>query len=142
MILLFRTLLFALTAARLLAAWRAARLEKRFSAAARAADQALRLATVRPGNASRADPFEAAKAQLRLGLLADRRDRLEAKHDAWQARADRLTRAVGRLRGWKGRGVPYVFGALDAALTVAALNALGVRGNDVREWLRTLRIGA
>ena len=45
----------------------------------------LRNPFLREGNSNRSDPCTAAKRQYLLGVLVQERDRLENKHDRWQA---------------------------------------------------------
>lgn len=143
MVPLYTAFVAALGGLRWLLAGRAARTERKFAQAARAAEQAARLAQTRPGNASAADPLAAAKRQYELGRLVEVRDALEAKYVAWQAAADRTGKLVVRLRDWKGRTVPYLFGVADAAIVLAVMHAAGVfPGFDVsaaREWAANVK---
>jgi hypothetical protein len=125
MIFLYSALLFVLVVARFLVARRVASLEKQYVRVARQADELFRRSSYRDGNSNRADPYQAAKKQLQLGLLAEKRDKVEARFVRWQARADRLGRAVARVRGWKGRKLPYAFGVLDVAGALALIDYLG-----------------
>src|SRR5688500_6469114 len=69
-------------------AGRAARAERKYTAAALVAEQAARQAQVKPGNAS-GDPLAQAKRYYELGRLVDDRDVLEGRYHASQDRADR-----------------------------------------------------
>jgi len=117
---LYLSLLLVLAVVRLLFCFRARRLEKKFTRVAAAADDLVRRGGVRNGNSNRADPYVAAKQQYDLARLAIKRDAVEARYTRWQTRSERLGRLIGRLRGWKGKLLPYAFGALDAAGVVAA----------------------
>jgi hypothetical protein len=136
MIVLYTLLLFVLGLARWLADRVARRLENRYS---RVSAQALALASepaYRPGNSSRSDPFHSAKRQYQLALVADKRDRLEARHYAWQRVADRLGGAVRGLRAWKGRKLPYTFGAVDVSLVLYLIDRYGLY--DTVSWASLL----
>ena len=126
MIFLYTFLLLVLTAAKLLIDRRALGLERKFARAAKAADQVSRELTFRGGNSSRPDVCEAAKRYYQLGLLTQKRDRLEAKYGACQARAERLGRWVTALRTWKGKKLPYTLGVLDVSCLLYAIDLLGV----------------
>ncbi len=127
MILLYTLLVFLLTALRLLVGRRAASLEKRHARAATEADRFLLCgAAIREGNSSRPDPYQSAKRQYLLGSLVQKRDRLEDRHDAWQARYEKLDRVVTAVRGWKGKKLPYTFGVLDVSGVLCLVDYLGV----------------
>jgi hypothetical protein len=136
MVPLYTLFLAALAALRRLLAKRAARLEQKYTIAARAAELAGR--PVRPGNASSADALSAAKRQYELGRLVQHRDVLETKYLSWQAKADRVGALLYRLRNLKGRAVPYLFGITDVALALVVLHLLGLPHGlnpvDVRTW--------
>jgi hypothetical protein len=97
----------------------------------------------REGNSGRTDPYQTAKRNYQLGALAQKKEALEAKHYAWQARAEKVGRWVKAVRAWRGRKLPYVFGALDVftALCVLEYVGLGDRFSPhhvvqaVRTWL-------
>jgi hypothetical protein len=125
MIFLYTSLLVLLALAHWLYKRRAASLERKYVRVSRQADAVLRHANTRPGNGNRTDAYEAAKRQYMLALLATRRDKVEGRYTAWQTRADRLARLRARLAGWKGRKLPYSFGALDVAGTLALIDYLG-----------------
>ena len=126
MVPLYTVFLTALSGWKWVLAGRAARTEKKYTAAALEAEQAARQAQTKPGNASQPDVFTTAKRQYELGRLVELRDQLEARYHGWQARTDRLGQLVMRLRGVKGRLVPYVFGVVDVALVLVALHYLGL----------------
>jgi hypothetical protein len=125
MIFLYTLALIALGAAHFLVRRRAQALEKKFVRVARQADAVLRLGAARPGNCSRHDAYESAKRQYQLALLATRRDRVEGRYAAWQGRSERLGKLRARLRGWKGRKLPYTFGVLDVTGALALIDYLG-----------------
>jgi hypothetical protein len=140
MVPLYTLLLAALGALKWVVAGRAARTEKKYTAAALAAEQAAR--TVKPGNAGGHDPLTAAKRQYELGRLVQVRDALEARYHGWQARADRVDALLTRLRRAKGRLVPYLCGVADVALVLVALHLLGLphglSPDQVRTWAQSL----
>jgi hypothetical protein len=125
MIFLYTSLLVLLLAAHRLLKRRATTLEGKYVRVSRQADEVLRLTNQRPGNGGRVDPIESAKRQYKLALLATRRDRVERRYAAWQSRADRVAKLRARLTGWKGRKLPYTFGALDVVGVLAVIDYLG-----------------
>src|SRR5262245_14113327 len=125
MLFLYLSLLFLLAVVRVLFRLRARRLEKRFVRTAAAADELVRAGGTRGGTSNRADPYVAAKHQYELAKLALKRDAVEARYTRWQARSERLGHWLARLRGWKGRLVPYTFGVLDVAGALVAVEYLG-----------------
>jgi hypothetical protein len=100
---------------------RVAALEKKYSRVAKEADNLLR----NQQGVNRIDPYQNAKRQYRLALLADRRDKVETRYTAWQDRSERLGKLLARLRAWKGRKLPYTFGALDVVGAFALVDYLG-----------------
>jgi hypothetical protein len=126
MILLYSAFVALLAAAHLLVRWRVSNLERQYAKAAKTADEALRLTVFKEGNSSRPDPAQLAKRQYQLGRLADRRDAVEARYTRWQSFSERLGRLVSRVRGWKGRKLPYTFGVLDVVGLLTLVDALGV----------------
>jgi hypothetical protein len=137
MILLYLVLLLVLAAARFLVARRVSLLERKFSRVARAAQEVAAQPVHREGNSNRHDPYRLAKYQYQLGQLAQKRDRVEGRYAAWQARSERLGRFAGRVRGWRGRWVPYLLGAADIVLvlTLIALFGSGVLSEQLRQVL-------
>jgi hypothetical protein len=123
--LLFQALLLLLTAVRYVFAWRARGLERRYAQLAKQVAAAARDVPHKEGNSSRFDPFQAAKRTYQLGLLVERRDRLEELHHRWALRVERLNRWTARLRHWKGRLVPYALGAVDVLTMLCALDYFG-----------------
>ncbi|MBI1916278.1 MAG: hypothetical protein HYS12_16340 [Planctomycetes bacterium] len=134
MILLYVVLLLALACARFLVARRAGVLERKYSRVARAAQEMAAQPLPREGNSSRSDPYRSAKHQYLLGQLVQKRDRVEGRYAAWQARSERLGRFSTRLRGWEGRWVPYLLGAADAVLLLTLFALFG--SGDVSAQLR------
>ncbi len=143
MVPLYTLLLAALGAVKRLLAARAARTEKKYTAAALAAEKAARQVQAKPGNASALDALAAAKRQYELGRLVQRRDVLEAKYLGWQAKADRVGGLLARLRTAKGRLVPYACGVVDVALVLVALHLLGLPHGltpaSVKTWAVSLK---
>lgn len=130
MIFIYSAALFLLGFVHLLIKWRVAVLEKKYLKVARAADELVRQAGYREGNSNRYDPVTFAKRQVALGTLAYKRDRVEQRYTAWQSLADRVSKLAQRIRGWKGRTLPYTFGALDVAFFLTLADYLGF-GNYV-----------
>jgi hypothetical protein len=123
MMLLYVVLVVVLVLVRWLVRRRVARLEARYTRAADKANDLLRqTAVVKDGPSSRADPVLAAKRQYELGQAALKRDAVEARYARWQTRSEKLDRLLARLRGWKGRLLPYALGVCDVALALAALD--------------------
>ncbi len=147
MILLYAALILCLVAAQFFINRRVARLEKKFI---RTADEADRLvAETAPQNGARnepiliagvpaakktqvqvrevkTDPAQLAKRQYLLGVVVQKRDRLEEKHQAWERRQDRLNGVIARVRAWKGRKLPYTFGVLDVASVMYVIDRYGL----------------
>jgi hypothetical protein len=129
MVLLYTVLLILLGLLKVMVARRAASLEKRYTFVASEVVKLAHAAGFKPGNANGSrDDFAAqsAKRQYELGLLASKRDRLEAKHFAWQSRADKLARLLERLRNGKGQKLPYTMGAMDVWLAMGLVDYLGM----------------
>jgi hypothetical protein len=126
MILLYTSLIFVLGAASFLIGRRVKALEKKYAKAAKEADALLKQFSYKDGNSNRADPCVTAKRQFMLGLMVQKRDRVEAKYVAWQGLADRFRRYVSALKSWKGKKLPYTFGAVDVACMMGLVDYLGV----------------
>jgi hypothetical protein len=124
MVVLYTSLLVLLGAAHFLIKRRAARLERKYSAVLKETNTLLH-SMPKDGNSNRPDPCQSAKKTYLLGVLATRKERLETKHYAWQSRAEKVGNLVTRLRRWKGRQVPYVFGVIDAVIALCVLEGLG-----------------
>jgi hypothetical protein len=126
MIFVYTSLLLVLAVTQLVLKRRVASLEKKYVKVAKEAETVLRQNGYRDGNSNRSDPYLNAKRQLQLGLLAQKKERVETRYTAWQARADRFAALTSRVRGWKGKTLPYTFGVIDVATTLAVLDHLGL----------------
>jgi hypothetical protein len=125
MIFLYTSLVVVFAVAGFLIRRRVAGLEKKYTRLAGSADELLRTPLYRKGNSSLPDPYLSAKRQYQLGLLAQRRDRIEGKYAAWQTFSEKFDRFVKRFRGWQGRKLPYTCGVLDVAATLYIIDYLG-----------------
>ena len=125
MILLYSFVLGLLGGVKFVLARRANSLGRAYSALSQAVQKRLKASNHKPGNAA-FDPCALAKNQFELGVLVQKRDRAEAKHFAWQARAEKVGRWLEGLRSWKGRKLPYTLGVVDVWLALAAVDQLGV----------------
>jgi hypothetical protein len=125
MILLYSSLIFVLGAVKFLIGRRVKALEKKYARVAKEADQTLKQSIFKEGNSTRLDPYVTAKRQYMLGLLAQKRDRVEAKYAAWQEFADKFGRYVAHVKSWKGKKLPYTFGAVDVACVLGLVDYLG-----------------
>jgi hypothetical protein len=125
MILLYSFLLLLLGVTCFLLRRRAGALERAYARAAVAADQMLHEVAFK-GGTNKQDQYQIAKRQYLLGRLVQRRDRLEVTHDLWQHRAERCGRTLAALRRWKGRTLPYTFGALDVWYALQLVDYFGV----------------
>jgi hypothetical protein len=125
MIFLYTCLLLLLAGAHFLTRRRVRALEKKYTRIASEADELLRKGQFRCGNGNRQDPYQNARQQYQLALLAEKRERTEARYTAWQGRAERLAKLRARVRGWKGRKLPYTLGVLDVVGTLALIDYLG-----------------
>ena len=126
MLFIYSGLLFLLGLVLRLLRWRARRLEKTYVRLADDADALLRQSTLREGNGNRLDPYQTAKRQYRLGLMAQKRDAAEDKYLVWQSRADRFAALRAGLAAWKGRALPYTFGAVDVAMVLSLIEMLAL----------------
>jgi hypothetical protein len=122
MLLLFHVVLLLLNSVKFVFVRRATGLERKHARLAKEVNGTLRAALFKEGNSNRHDPCQAAKRQYRLGLLVEKKDRLEAKHYRWACRVERLNGLIGKLRGWKGRLVPYAVGAIDVVTTLCTVD--------------------
>jgi hypothetical protein len=132
MIVLYTLLLFLLGLAKFLLDRRVRGLERRYSAVAVEASRLANEPQYRPGNSNRPDPLLSAKRNYRLALLAEKRDRLEARHCGWQRWADKVGAVVRAVRAWKGRKLPYTFGVVDLSLALYLIDHFGL--NDRLNW--------
>jgi len=145
MILLYTLLLFVLVAAKFLINRRVAQLEKKYIRTADEADHLLAEGLPRDGvrfepltvagvavqkktavKEARPDPAQSAKRQFQLGLLVQKRDRLEEQHLTWERRSDRINALVERVRAWKGRKLPYTLGVLDVSTVMYLIDRFGL----------------
>jgi hypothetical protein len=126
MIFLYTVLLFLLGTAKALVGRRVARLEKQYERAAQEAEQVLREIPFREGNSARQDPCKAAKRQYQLGVLVQKRDRLEERYHASHRTWERVSKLVDRVQAWKGRKLPYTMGVLDVSGLLWLIDYLGV----------------
>lgn len=125
MIFLYSLFVVALTAAGFLIRRRATQLEARYARVAREADQLLRQPAYKEGNSSKQDPYLTAKKQYALALIADKRDKVEARYAAAQELSEKFARFARRVRAWKGRTLPYTFGAVDVAMLLTLVDYFG-----------------
>lgn len=126
MILVYTTLLFLLGTLKFLVGRRVAALERRYGQVAKEADRFVRELPYRGGNTNKPDPYLTAKRQYLLGLLVQKRDRLEAKYTTWQGLSERLGRTLQTVGNWKGKKLPYTFGVLDVSALMVLVDHLGV----------------
>ena len=118
-------MLFLLGLVQFLITRRVASLEKKYLRVAREADELVCRPLLREGNSQRDDVCQAAKRQYLLGLLTQKaRPSRDALH-AGQAASDGMAKLIGRVRGLKGRTLPYTFGAFDVAFFVTLADYLG-----------------
>jgi hypothetical protein len=127
MILFYVLLLLLLVVARYILVRRVAALEKKYVKIARTTDELLKGQPLRPGNASKPDPYAAARQAYLLGQAVERRERIESRYCAAQKLSGRFTALLAAVRGWKGRKLPYVVGGLDVLLLLGVLDYLGYR---------------
>ena len=125
MIFLYTALLLLVGVAHFLIKRRVAAVEKKYSRVVKDADDLLRQQNHRDGNSNRQDPYQSAKRQYQLALLAQKRDLMETRYSAWHRRSERLGKLRHRLRAWKGRKLPYTFGVLDVVGTLSLIDYLG-----------------
>jgi hypothetical protein len=140
MMLFFNLLTLLFSTVHKVCARRAGRLERKFARLAKEVYALCHGPLFKEGNANRIDPYEAARRQYLLGALLQKKDRLEALHYKWAQRAEKVERLVARLRQWKGRLVPYVFGAIDT-VGVACLVDYLMYGDFVRlrQWVEVVQ---
>ncbi len=134
MLVVYLFLLIALALLHGLVRLRVSRLERRFSSVAAEADALLKKSSYRSGN-SRPDPYQSAKYQFELAQLAMKRDWIEDRYSSWQSFSERFGRLCAQLRGYRGRVLPYVVGAVDVAALTIALNQLGIGVTELRTML-------
>ena len=142
MIFLYTFLLVFLGAIKMLIDRRVAALERKYSRAARESDNLVREPWYKGGNSNRPDPAQAAKRQYLLGLMVQKRERLEGKYAVWQDRAERLGKLVARIRGWKGKTLPYTLGVVDVSFVLYLIDYFGVgqyvSAHNLVRWVTAL----
>jgi hypothetical protein len=126
MIFLYSLVMLALGAVTSVVQRRAAALGRAYARAALAVQNRLRETQFKPGNGNKPDACQLAKVQYELGWLVAKRDRVETRHFSWQLWAETLSRWVNNLANWKGKKLPYTFGAVDVWLMLWGIDALGV----------------
>jgi hypothetical protein len=140
MVPLYALLTLAVAALKSLLAARAARVERKYAKAAKEAETVARQVQAKPAGGA-VDPYAAAKSHYELGRLVEKRDALEAKTLAWQARAEKAAAVFAKLRGMNGRLVSYLMGVVDVGLVLTALNLLGLphglTGESVEAWAKS-----
>lgn len=124
MILLYTLSLLSLGLVGGLLAWRARALERRFG---RLSLAVLRLAEpqARPGN-QKIDVCADARRTYELGRLVQQRDALLARWLKRQKRTEAVTGWLQALRSWKGRKLPYTFGAVDIWILLTLVDQVGL----------------
>ncbi len=141
MILVYALIVLMLGMLAALTGWRARALERRYARAARQADALAKDLSFRSGNNSKPDAFLTAKRQYELGRLVQIRDRLEEKHDKWQARAGKCRSLKNRLQNCKGRFLPYALGAVDVVGAFLVLSVFGImNAEQLRSAVQAARI--
>jgi hypothetical protein len=125
MILLYTTLIFVFGVATFVIGRRVKSLEKKYAHVAKETDLLSKQSAMKDGNSNRADLCVTAKRQYMLGLLVQKRDRVETKYVAWQGLADKFKHYVANLKTWKGKKLPYTFGAVDVACVLGLIDYLG-----------------
>ena len=140
MILLYTLVLLLLGVAKLIVGRRAARIARKHARVAVSVDRLSRDNAFRDGNSNCYDLARTAKRYFELGRQVQKKERLEAKHYAWQRWTDRLGGWSARLRNWKGQKLPYTLGALDVWLLFYFGVGEYVSGRNVIElvqnWLK------
>ena len=130
-----------LSAVKAVFAAKAARLEKRYTKAALAAETLSKQLTTKTGNGQQ-DPFATARSHYEFGRLVETRDRLEEKFLIWQGRAETLALTLKNLAEMKGRLIPYLCGAVDFCIVLTALHLLGfphgLTVESVKSWVHTI----
>jgi hypothetical protein len=142
MMLLYTLLVFLLGAAKLLIQRKASALARKYSQVAQQTDKMLRETVYKEGNSARLDPYQTAKKHYLLGCMVEKKERLEAKHFSWQARAERFGKFVARVRGWRGKVLPYVVGATDVLVSLGLIEVYHLQDvvglTQVTQWLTGL----
>jgi hypothetical protein len=140
MVPLYALLTLAVAALKGLLSARAARVERKYAKVAKLAEAVARAVQAQP-TAGAVDPYARAKSHYELGRLVEKRDELEAKTLAWQARAEKAAAVLAKLRGLNGRLVPYLMGVVDVGLVLFVLSTLGLphglTAEGVQEWAKS-----
>ena len=140
MILIYTIVVLILAILSLLIQRRVARLERKFSHVAKQPNQVALETAFKQG--TRFDACQIAKRQYQLGQLAQKRDRVEGKVHAWQAFADRFKGMTSRVKGWKGKKLPYTFGVVDVSCLLYAIDSVGMSRHvnlaQVWRWFMSL----
>lgn len=139
MIVLYSALLLFLGGLRWLVQRRARALERAYTKVALNVEKLAQQPLRRQGNSGRPDPYQSARQQYELGRLVQRRDTLEARHFAWQHRADRLGRLIQSWHSCKGRTLPYALGALDVSVFLYAVDQLGLGTVDLSQLMELIQ---
>ncbi len=126
MLVLYTSLVVLLAGVGFLIRRRAASLERKYTALLKQTSALLREPLPREGNSGRTDPYQTAKRNYQLGALAQKKEALEARHYAWQARAERVGRWLGAVRRWRGRKLPYLLGGVDVYTALCVLEYVGL----------------
>ena len=124
MILIYTVVVLILVIASWLIQRRVARLERKFSHVAKQTNQVALETAFKQG--TRFDACQIAKRQYQLGQLVQKRDRVEGKVHAWQAFADRFKGMTSRVKGWKGKKLPYTFGVVDVSCLLYTIDSVGM----------------
>jgi hypothetical protein len=125
MIVLYTTLLLVLGTAGFLIRRRAASLERKYAGVVKETHALLKDPLYKEGNSNRSDPYQTAKRHYLLGQMVQRKEKLEGKHYFWEGLSEKFRRAVAAVRGWKGRKLPYLLGAIDVVSVMTVLEYLG-----------------
>ncbi len=145
MMILYTLLVFLLSAAQSLIQRRASALAKKYTQAAQQTEKLLRETAFKEGNSSKPDPYQVARRAYVLGSLVEKKERLEAKHFAWQAFAERFGGFVKRVRGWRGKALPYVVGAVDVCVALGLIEVYhlehAVGFAQAKAWLASWLLG-
>jgi hypothetical protein len=140
MVPLYALLTLVVAALKGLLSARAARVERKYAKAAKEAEAVARAVQAKPTTGA-VDPYAVAKSQYELGRLVEKRDDLEAKTLAWQARAEKAAVVLAKLRGLNGRLVPYLMGVVDVGLVLVVLSTLGLphglTAEGVQVWAKS-----
>lgn len=124
MVVFYYVVLFFLRICQLLTQARARSLEKAYSKIALRVKEMAGVPELNDRKNNKVDLFQTAKMQYELGRLVEQKDRMEAKHFAWQQSAEKMKSRVDHIQKWHGRKVPYVMGMIDLAVLLTVLNAL------------------